>query len=148
MIRKLNHVFVDIENSGGLSPDGLLLHLDGVKLSLKSAVASKNTPPGLEQKWLDSPFRVSHGGSDPDAADHRLINEVMRQINLDENTAHSPAHIYLAVTGDTDFCDLISILTRLGHEVSIIGWGKVHNKLTQLATNSVNLRKQKLNIES
>ena len=148
MIRKLNHVFVDIENSGGLTPDELLLHLHGVKLSQKVAVASKNTTPGLDRKWLDSPFRVSYGGSDPDAADQRLINEVMRQINTDEKSGHSPANIYLAVTGDTDFCDLISILTRLGHEVSIIGWGEVHNKLTQLATNSINLRKQKLNIES
>ena len=87
---------------------------------------------------------MSYGGSDPDAADHRLINEVMRQINLDENTGHSPANIFLAVTGDTDFCDLISILTRLGHEVSVIGWGEVHTKLRQLATNSINLRKEKL----
>ena len=148
MIKKLNHVFVDIENSGGLSPNELLLHFHGVKLSQKIAVASKNTPSGLEQKWLDSSFRVSYGGSDPDAADHRLINEVMRQINLDENNGHSPANICLAVTGDTDFCDLISILTRLGHEVSVIGWGEIHNKLRQLATNSINLRKEKLNIES
>ena len=148
MIKKLNHVFVDIENSGGLSPNELLLHFHGVKLSQKIAVASKNTPSGLEQKWLDSSFRVSYGGSDPDAADHRLINEVMRQINLDENNGHSPANICLAVTGDTDFCDLISILTRLGHEVSVIGWGEVHNKLRQLATSSINLRKSKSNIES
>ena len=148
MIRKLNHVFVDIENSTGLSPNELLMHLDGVKLSQKIAVASENTPSGLEEKWLDSPFRVTYGGSDPDAADHRLINEVMRQINFDERDGRPPANVYLAVTGDTDFCDLISILRRLGHEVSIIGWGKVHNKLSQLATNSVNLRIQKLNIES
>jgi len=148
LIRKLNHVFVDIENSGGLSPNELRMHLDDVKLSQKIAVASENTPSRLEEKWLNSPFRVTYGGSDPDAADHRLINEVMRQINLDERDGRPPAHIYLVVTGDTDFCDLISILTRLGHEVSIIGWGKVHNKLRQLATNSVNLRIQKLNIES
>jgi hypothetical protein len=148
LIRKLNHVFVDIENSGGLSPNELLMHLDGVKLSQKIAVASENTPSGLEEKWLDSPFRVTYGGSDPDAADHRLINEVMRQINLDERDGRPPANIHLAVTGDTDFCDLISILTRLGHEVSIIGWGKVHNKLRQLATSSINLRKPISNIES
>ena len=148
MIRKLNHVFVDIENSGGLSPNELLMHLDGVKLSQKIAVASENTPSGLEEKWLDSPFRVTYGGSDPDAADHRLINEVMRQINLDERDGRQPANIHLAVTGDTDFCDLISIITRLGHEVSIIGCGKVHNKLRQLATSSINLRKPISNIES
>lgn len=148
MIRKLNHVFVDIENSGGLDPHKLLLHYHDVKWSQKIAVASKNTPSKLEEKWVNSPFRVTYGGCDPDAADHRLINEVMRQINLDENNGHSPANIYLAVTGDTDFCDLISILRRLGHEVSVIGWGEVHNKLRQLATSSINLRKPKSNIES
>ena len=148
MIRKLNHVFVDIENSGGLDPHKLLLHYHDVKWSQKIAVASKNTPSKLEEKWVNSPFRVTYGGCDPDAADHRLINEVMRQINLDENNGHSPANIYLAVTGDTDFCDLISILRRLGHEVSVIGWGEVHNKLRQLATSSINLRKPRSNIES
>ena len=148
MIRKLNHVFVDIENSGGLSPNKLLLHLNGVKLSRKVAVASKNTPPRLQQKWRDSPFVMTYGGSDPDAADHRLIKEVMRQINMDGKNGHSPANIYLVVTGDTDFCDLISILTRLGHKVSVIGWGEIHNKLRKLATDSINLQKEKLNIES
>ena len=63
----------------------------------------------------------------------------MGQINIDNKTNHEPANIYIAVTGDTDYCDMISILRRLGHQVYIIGWGTVNQKLAQSATQSFNL---------
>jgi uncharacterized LabA/DUF88 family protein len=148
VVKKLNHVFIDTENTSGLSPTQLQNHLNGVRLSKKIAVVSNNTPLNLKEKWIDSPFSLICAGSDKNAADYRLKDEIMRQITVDEKTGHAPADIYIAVTGDTDYCDLIAILRRLGHEVFVIGWGEVHNKLKELATESVNLLKQNLEVDS
>jgi uncharacterized LabA/DUF88 family protein len=146
--KKLNHVFVDTENTSGLSPTQLQNHLNGVRLSKKIAVVSNNTPLNIKEKWIDSPFSLICAGSDKNAADYRLKDEIMRQITVDEKNGHVPADIYIAVTGDTDYCDLIAILRRLGHEVFVIGWGEVHNKLKEIATESINLLQHNLRVDS
>ena len=148
MGKKLNHVFVDTENTSGLSPTQLQNHLNGVRLSKKIAVVSNNTPLNIKEKWIDSPFSLICAGSDKNAADYRLKDEIMRQITVDEKNGHVPADIYIAVTGDTDYCDLIAILRRLGHEVFVIGWGEVHNKLKEIATESINLLQHNLRVDS
>ena len=148
MGKKLNHVFVDTENTGGLIPSQLREYFINVKLSQTIAVVSENTPQTLRERWADSSFELRCAGSDKNAADYRLKDEIMRQITVDEKNGHVPADIYIAVTGDTDYCDLIAILRRLGHEVFVIGWGEVHNKLKEIATESINLLQHNLGVDS
>jgi len=44
------------------------------------------------------------------------------------------------VTGDSDYCNLIELISELGWEIHVIGWGKINPALTEVATSSVNLK--------
>lgn len=141
-LKPLNHIFVDVENSAGLEVDCLenFMKNSDVKFSQRIAFISKNTPQHLSSKWQDSNFQIAKAGSDPDAADFFLKDRIISQVIQDRKAKRVNGRIYLVVTGDSDYCNLIELISELGWEIHVIGWGKINPALTEVATSSVNLK--------
>lgn len=142
MLKPLNHIFVDVENSAGLEVQTLqqYTHHSDIKFSNRIAFISKNTPEHLCSKWNETDFQIVTGGADPNAADYVLKDRIVAQVIMDKRAKRETGKIYLVVTGDSDYCNLIELITGLGWEIHILGWGDVNPSLSRLATSSVNLK--------
>ena len=141
-LKPLNHIFVDVENSAGLEVVCLenFMKNSNAKFSQRIAFISKNTPQHLSSKWQDSNFQIVEAGSDPDAADFFLKDRIISQVIQDKKANRVNGSIYLVVTGDSDYCNLIELISELGWEIHVIGWGKINPALAEVATSSVNLK--------
>jgi hypothetical protein len=132
---------VDTENTQGMSPDDLLEIFSDIRISKKCAISSRNTPLTVIERWRKSEFQLNMvEGKYKNAVDLQLCKLVLAQVSVDERLGHPPGNFIFGVTGDSDYCDLIHILSRLGHRISIIGWGEANPKLKQLAHNCFNLK--------
>jgi hypothetical protein len=136
-----NHLYVDVENNSGLKPYDLDKLLHGIIFHRKLAVISENTTPSLETIWSNEnlQYEIKSAGSDKNAADNRLINEIMKQHRIDCNLGYTPSKIYI-ITRDSDFTDLTYMLVQLGYEVHILGYGDISLKLEKVATSCTDLR--------
>jgi|GEM_PF-5381897 len=136
-----NHLYVDVENNSGLKPDYLDRFLHETIFHRKLAVISENTTPSLEKLWSNEihQYEIKSAGSDKNAADNRLINEIMKQHRIDSKQGFIPSKIYI-ITKDSDFTDLTYMLVQLGYEVHILGYGDISLKLEKVATSCINLR--------
>ena len=136
-----NHLYVDVENNSGLKPDDLDKLLHGTIFHRKLAVISENTTPSLEKLWSNEihQYEIKSAGFDKNAADNRLINEIMKQHRIDSEQGFLPSKIYI-ITKDSDFTDLTYMLVQLGYEVHILGYGDISLKLEKVATSCINLR--------
>ena len=136
-----NHLYVDVENNSGLKPDDLDKLLHGTIFHRKLAVISENTTPSLEKIWSNEihQYEIKSAGFDKNAADNRLINEIMKQHRIDSEQGFFPSKIYI-ITKDSDFTDLTYMLVQLGYEVHILGYGDISLKLEKVATSCINLR--------
>lgn len=136
-----NHLYVDVENNSGLKPDYLDRFLHETIFHRKLAVISENTTPSLEKLWSNEihQYEIKSAGSDKNAADNRLINEIMKQHRIDSEQGFIPSKIYI-ITKDSDFTDLTYMLVQLGYEVHILGYGDISLKLEKVATSCINLR--------
>ena len=136
-----NHLYVDVENNSGLKPDYLDRFLHETIFHRKLAVISENTTPSLEKRWSNEihQYEIKSAGSDKNAADNRLINEIMKQHRIDSEQGFIPSKIYI-ITKDSDFTDLTYMLVQLGYEVHILGYGDISLKLEKVATSCINLR--------
>ena len=142
MLKTLNHIFVDVENSAGLEVHTLQRYTNNseIKFSNQIAFISKNTPEHLCSKWCATDFQIVKGGADQNAADYVLKDRIVAQVIMDKRAGRETGRIYLVVTGDSDYCNLIELITGLGWEIHILGWGDVNPSLSKLATSSVNLK--------
>lgn len=136
-----NHLYVDVENNSGLKPDYLDEFLNGIIFHTKLAVISENTTHTLERLWSNEihQYKIKSAGSDKNAADNRLINEIMKQHRMDSIQGFLPSKVYI-ITKDSDFTDLTYMLVQLGYEVHILGYGDISLKLEKVATSCTNLR--------
>ncbi len=136
-----NHLYVDVENNSGLKPNDLHKSLHGTTFHRKLAVISENTTPSLEKLWSNEihQYEVKSAGSDKNAADNMLINEIIKQHRIDSEQGFLPSKIYI-ITKDSDFTDLTYMLVQLGYEVHILGYGKISLRLEKVATSCTNLR--------
>ena len=142
MLKPLNHIFVDVENSAGLEVQTLQQYTKNseIKFSNQIAFISQNTPIHLCSKWNATDFQIVKGGADQNAADYVLKDRIVAQVIMDKRGGRETGRIYLVVTGDSDYCNLIELITGLGWEIHILGWGDVNPSLSKLATSSVNLK--------
>ena len=142
MLKTLNHIFVDVENSAGLEVHTLQRYTNNseIKFSNQIAFISQNTPEHLCSKWSATDFQIVKGGADQNAADYVLKDRIVAQVIMDKRAGRETGRIYLVVTGDSDYCNLIELITGLGWEIHILGWGDVNPSLSKLATSSVNLK--------
>jgi hypothetical protein len=142
MLKTLNHIFVDVENSAGLEVHTLQRYTNNseIKFSNQIAFISQNTPAHLCSKWHTTDFQIVKGGADQNAADYVLKDRIVAQVIMDKRAERETGRIYLVVTGDSDYCNLIELITGLGWEIHILGWGDVNPSLSKLATSSVNLK--------
>jgi len=145
MLKPLTHIFVDVENSAGLEVHILEEYMGNskTKFSHRIAFISQNTPVHLSSKWEATEFQIEKGGSDPDAADYILKDRIISQVIQEKRENRENGRIYLVVTGDSDYCNLIELVTELGWEIHIIGWGEINPSLSEIATSSVNLKSVK-----
>jgi len=136
-----NHLYVDVENNSGLKPDYLHKFLHGTIFHRKLAVISENTTHSLEKLWSNEihQYEIKSAGSDKNAADYKLIYEIMKQHRIDCNLGYTPSKIYI-ITRDSDFTDLTYMLVQLGYDVHILGYGDISLKLEKVATSCTNLR--------
>lgn len=139
--RSRNHLYVDVENNSGLKPDDLDKFLHRTIFHRKLAVISENTTPSLEKLWSkeNHQFEIKLAGSDNNAADSKLISEIIKQHRIDSEQGFLPSKIYI-ITKDSDFTDLTYMLVQLGYEVHILGYGKISLRLEKVATSCTNLR--------
>ena len=139
--RSRNHLYVDVENNSGLKPDDLDKFLHGIIFHRKLAVISENTTPSLEKLWSEEnhQFEIKLAGSDNNAADSKLILEIIKQHRIDSMQGFLPSKIYI-ITKDSDFTDLTYMLVQLGYEVHILGYGEISLRLEKVATSCTNLR--------
>lgn len=139
--RSRNHLYVDVENNSGLKPDDLDKFLHRTIFHRKLAVISENTTPSLEKLWSkeNHQFEIKLAGSDNNAADSKLISEIIKQHRIDSEQGFLPSKIYI-ITKDSDFTDLTYMLVQLGYEVHILGYGKISLRLEKVATSCINLR--------
>jgi hypothetical protein len=144
-MKSLSHIFVDVENSAGLEVNNLEVFMANcnTKFSQKIAFISQNTPVHLCSKWHDTNFQIIKAGSDADAADYFLKDRIVSQVIQDKRANRETGKIYLVVTGDSDYCNLLELISELGWEIHIIGWGDINPALSEIATSSVNLKSVK-----
>ena len=72
-----------------------------------------------------------------------MKDRIVSQVIQDKRANRETGKIYLVVTGDSDYCNLLELISQLGWEIHIIGWGDINPALSEIATSSVNLKSVK-----
>lgn len=139
--RGLIRVYADVENAVGMPPQKLRQHVLNTygSSSTNFAFLARRNRQALIRQWQDAGFQVCFAGEGTDAADHRLISSVVRDIERDAADNRSPGTLVIVATGDGVYRDVLKLASRLGWTTVVIGWGELSSSLRSAAMQAIDL---------
>ena len=134
-------VYADVENALGMPPETLNSHVrENIgRTNSNFAFLAKRNQSALIEEWKQAGFQVCLTGAGSDAADHRLISTVIRDIQRDREKGRKPGTIVLVATGDGVHQEVLKLAGELGWKTVVIGWGRVSKKLKRASHSSTDL---------
>ena len=139
---RINHMFVDIENSLGIRPNAALNFFEEHygNVSQRRSFLSEQNWNTYRDDWVKASFSVERCGDGPDAADLRLINAIVQTISEPQSHHHIPGTLCIVTNGDKIYRHIIQLAKKQGWSVVVLSWGQLRGPLSKYIDAHHNLR--------